>query len=157
LGTTPIRRHAALDQACAQAFIGGHDPCGGAIEHPLHRAQHAHRRMALAHHVQGHDGIGPEIAHLQKPRAALRQGEQPPGQACQKLWRGGDDHVGPLEQAGQEAGEPEAREIERTPHHRRVGGQIGPDPDNIDPLHRFALKQAVAIGGHEGAGRKVRG
>ena len=145
-----VRRHAALDQPLAQTVIGGHDPGGGAIEHVLDRAQQARRRMAFAHHVERHDRVGPQVAYLQKPGTAFRHREQPPGQARQELRGGGHDHVGLLEQAGQEAGDAETGEIERTADHGGVGRQIGPDPDDVDSV---LLSRAGTAGSGRGPSR----
>ena len=148
-------RHAALDQALAQAAIGRDDPRGGAIEHVLDRAQHSHHQMALAHHVEGDDRIGPQVADLEQIGPPLGQREQAARQARQKLRRSRHDHVGFLQQAGKEAGQAETREIERPAQDGAVRREIGPHPHDLDSVHRFPLEEPILVGGQHFAAGKI--
>src|SRR5262249_36548826 len=57
---------------------------------------------------------------------------------------------------GDDSAQRKAGVVERSPEEPFVCGYVRPDPDDLDPVHRFPLPQLVAVARKDPAGRKIR-
>ena len=114
-------------------------------------------REQVAHGADCLDGLRPEVAQLEDPRPPLEGPDNVRGARCEELG-GSADHDVDLadERPREDRSEHKTQIVDDPARETLVGGDVGPDPDDLDTVDGLPLPNPVLVTIKDAALREVR-
>lgn len=143
------------DKALTEWLSHANDRCGASVEEALKRHQGL-IYQAVAHQADRLYGLGPKIAELKDPRAALERPDEETAHRGEELRGRGDDDVDAAdEECGDRGGKHVAHIVQGSSHEAGVWRDVAPDTDDAHAVDDFRLPEFVAVVGINSAQWKV--
>lgn len=146
---------AAINQSLSVVITDGDDVIGGLIKFLFQPFECADDEVAF-HGTDGDDRFGPEVADFENEGDVFTSGEHA-SPTAEELWRGGNRHIDVGDSSGFPGGaEHVAEEIDDPFEETFIGGEVGPDADDSDPLDPFFVAPVILIVVEDNSGGTVR-